>query len=164
MKTKLSINNIIYFILLIVLLLILVFLLTGHKFYYVRTSSMEPDIHQWSLICDKVYKDKNKFYDEVKIGSDITFKTKNGTIVTHRIISIDKQNDLITTQGIKGDATVDASISFNQVLGVVLFSIPLLGFVVMICQTWYFWVMLLCIIIAYFIIKELVKETNKNKK
>ena len=119
---------------------------------------MEPDIHQWSLMCDKVYKDKNEFYENISVDTDITFRTKEGTVITHRIIFVDKENDIIQTKGIKGDAVADEMISFNQVLGVVTFSIPVLGFLVMLCQTWYFWTMLICSIIIYLIIKELMQK------
>ena len=95
MKSKSIFNNIIYIALFVILLIILILLLTGHKLYYVKTSSMDPEIPQWSLICDKVYKDKSDFYNDITIGSDITFRTNNGTVVTHRIIFIDKENDLI---------------------------------------------------------------------
>lgn len=163
MKKIFSINNIIYYLAITILVVILILLLTGHKLYYVKTSSMDPEIPQWSLICDKVYKDKSDFYNDITIGTDITFRTNNGTVVTHRIIFIDKENDLITTQGIKGNSVIDDSISFSQVLGVVTISIPFLGFIVMLCQTWYFWVLLLCLIISYYILKELIKIKKQKK-
>ena len=161
MKKKFNFGNIVTIILSILLLMILVLLLTGHKIFYVKTSSMDPDIPQWSLVIDKSYKTKDDFYNNVGLDDDITFKTESGNVVTHRIIYIDSVNDVIKTQGIKGDAAVDASIGFNQVLGKVIFSIPFLGFLVMMLQTWYFWIMLLCIIAAIIIIKSIFKETKK---
>lgn len=129
--------------------------------FYVKTSSMDPDIKQWSLVIDKTYKTKEEFYDNVKINDDITYKTESGNVITHRIIYLDSVNDVITTQGIKGDAAIDKSISFNQVLGVVKVSVPVLGYIVMLLQTWYFWIMLICVILAAIILKSIFKEIKK---
>jgi len=163
MKKKLTFNNIITIVLLIAIFLILTLLLTGHRLYYVRTNSMDPDIPQWSLIVDKTYKNKDIFYDKVSVGDDLTYKTESGTVVTHRIVFIDEINDVITTQGINGDAALDKSISFSQVLGVVTFSIPMLGYLVVLLKTWYFWTMLVCLIMIGLIIKFIIKESKNNK-
>ena len=150
-----------FVVLLVILLAIVLLLITGHRLFYVKTSSMEPEIPKWSLVIDKTYKTSEEFYKNVKINDDITFRTDSGNVVTHRIICIDPQNDIITTQGIRENAAVDSSISFDNVLGVVQFSIPCLGFLVMIIQTWYFWIMLVCIVLCYYLIKALIIENKK---
>lgn len=161
MVSKKIVSNILFIVLTILLVVILGLLLTGHKLFYVKTSSMEPDIKQWSLVIDKTYKTKEEFYNNVNLNDDITFRTNNGNIVTHRIIYLDYENDVITTQGIKGNASIDSSISYDNVLGVVVFSIPYIGFLVMMLQTWYFWVMFSCIIAVIIILKSLMKQIKK---
>ena len=161
MKTKNKVGNILFVVLLVILLAIMLLLITGHRLFYVKTSSMEPEIPKWSLVIDKTYKTSEEFYKNVKVNDDITFRTDSGNVVTHRIIYIDPQNDIIITQGIRENAAVDSSISFDNVLGAVQFSIPCLGFLVMIIQTWYFWIMLVCIVLCYYLIKALIIENKK---
>lgn len=150
---------------LLVLLVVsqIILILMGYKLMYVKTGSMEPEIHQGSLIYVKNYKDKDTFYNKIEVGNDITYKTESGTVVTHRIINIDVENDLITTQGIIDGAAVDKSIHYSQVIGKVRLAIPVLGYLIMILQTWYFWVILICLIVIVFISKYLYKEIKKNK-
>ena len=75
----------------LVIVAIIIILVSGHNLLYVKTSSMEPDIPQWSLIIVKRYSDKDKFYDNVEIGSDITFTTESGNYLTHRVIFLDEE-------------------------------------------------------------------------
>ena len=161
MKKYLKLNNILTLVLIVIIAVILLLLFTKHKMFYVKTNSMDPDIPQWSLVVDKTYQTKKEFYANVNVGSDITFITESGNTLTHRIVFIDSENDIIQTQGIKGNAALDKEISFKQVLGVVSFSIPLLGYVVMLCQIWYFWVMLICVCLCVIIIKTIIKESKK---
>ena len=161
---KKIIGNIITALLLILIVSQIVLLLLGFKLMVVKTGSMNPDIPQGSLIYIKNYNTKEEFYENIKIGDDITYKTSSGVVVTHRIISLDSDNNKITTQGIIENATVDAPISYENVLGKVRFSIPVIGYVVMFMQTWYFWVIFIYLIAIIMISKYLYKEIKKNKK
>ena len=64
------------------------------------------------------------------MGDPITFVLNEDLVVaTHRVVAVDSQNRLFTT---KGDAneTEDASpVHFNNLVGVPVFAIPLLGYV-----------------------------------
>ena len=68
--------------------------------------------------------------DSVKVGDPITFVLNEDLVVaTHRVVAIDSVNRQFTT---KGDAneTADASpVHFNNLIGVPVFAVPLLGYV-----------------------------------
>ena len=159
---KRTISGLIVFILGSVILLHLVLLIGGFRLYYVKTGSMEPELKQGSLIYVRTYKEKKDFYNNVGVGMDISYRTNSGDVVTHRIISIDEQNDRLSTQGIVGDAVVE-HITYDQVIGRVVYDIPYLGYVVMIIQTWYFWVILGSAVAIAFVSVKLVKELKKEE-
>ena len=160
---KRTISGLIIFVLGSLILLHLVLYIGGYRFFYVKTESMEPDIHKWSLIYVRKYKEKNDFYNNVGYGMDITYISESGEPVTHRVIWIDEEKDILQTKGIYGDAAADAVISRNQVVGRVVKVFPVLGFFVMMIQSIYFWIILITGIIIYFVIKALLKEIKKGK-
>lgn len=108
-------------ILIVILLPFFVPRVVGLQTFSVVSGSMAPIIPTGSLIYVKEVS-----IDDVKINDVITFYGKQGSIVTHRIQQIDK--DGIVT---KGDANEDIDlmkVRKSQLIGKVLFSIPLLGY------------------------------------
>lgn len=160
---KRTISGLAIFVLGSLILLHLALYIGGYRFFYVKTESMEPDIHKWSLIYVRGYKEKNDFYNNIGYGMDITYISESGEPVTHRVIGINEEKDILQTKGINGDAAADAVISRDQVVGRVVKVIPVLGFFVMMIQSIYFWIILITGIIIYFVIKALAKETKKGK-
>ena len=86
----------------------------GFTFFRVVTGSMADTIRVNDIIIVKITKDVK--YDDI-----ITFKS-NGDYITHRIIEINDQK--IITQG-DANNTPDDSINRNDVLGKVVFIIPI---------------------------------------
>ncbi len=160
---KRTISGLIIFVLGSLILLHLVLYIGGYRFFYVKTESMEPDIHKWSLIYVRKYKEKNDFYNNIGYGMDITYISEGGEPVTHRVIWIDEEKDILQTKGIYGDAAADAVISRNQVVGRVVKVIPVVGFFVMIFQTWYFWVIFIALIAVIVVAKALLDELRKGQ-
>lgn len=99
--------------------------LVGLQVFHVISPSMEPTYRVGDLI---YVKDVDP--DGIKVGDPITFVLNEELVVaTHRVVAIDSENRQFTT---KGDAnkTEDASpVHFNNVIGVPVFAIPLLGYV-----------------------------------
>lgn len=93
----------------------------GYTALEVKSGSMMPNIEIADLVIVKVIENKTK--DSFKINDVITFK-KNNHLITHRIISLDK-NNLIT----KGDAnnTEDQPIEYEDIIGRVEKIIPNIG-------------------------------------
>ncbi len=97
--------------------------LFGFKVYSVVSGSMEPEYTVGTLIYVK-----GADPDEVEVGDVITFALKNETPATHRVIDIDKENQLFYTKGDAND-TSDAPVQFNNLIGKPIFKIPYLGYV-----------------------------------
>lgn len=100
------------FLSLIILLLALTFLLImytksrgetptlfGYQLYVIETGSMEPTLKVGSIILTKVPKDAAK----LKKDDIVTFRTKSGSVVTHRIIEVIAGEDGNPQYRTKGD-------------------------------------------------------------
>ena len=158
MKNKIS--NIIIIILSVVIVSYIGLLAFGYRVYAVKTASMHPDIKQGSIAIAKKL-NANEVFDELTIGSDIVFRTSSGNTLTHRVIMLDEANDRLQTQGIREGSTKDAEISSSNVLGKVSFSIPLIGYLVMLIQSTYFIILAICGIAIYVIVSLLIKQLKK---
>ena len=97
----------------------------GFEPYVVLSGSMTPKYPVGSL----VYVEKTD-PNEIEPGKVITYVfDESVTVVTHRVVEVDRENRCFYT---KGDANQDRdgkSVSYENVIGVVKFSIPYLGYV-----------------------------------
>ncbi|MHB1455190.1 MAG: signal peptidase I [Saccharofermentanales bacterium] len=144
-KRKLNIIGNVLFCLIFLLVMIIGFLaiqvklsgavpsIFGNRFYVVLSGSMEPSIHMGSLIVVKSV-DTNA----LKIKDVITFNhLDSGKIVTHRIVKITEISDVryFTTRGDANDTNDFESVKYENVIGKVGFSIPLVGSVINFAST-----------------------------
>ena len=99
--------------------------LVGLQVFNVISGSMEPTYSVGDLLYVKTVDP-----DSVKVGDPITFVLNEDLVVaTHRVVAVDRENRQFVT---KGDAneTEDANpVHFNNLVGVPVFAIPLLGYV-----------------------------------
>lgn len=99
--------------------------LVGLQVFNVMSGSMEPTYSVGDLLYVKTVDP-----DSVKVGDPITFILNEELMVaTHRVVAVDSENRQFTT---KGDAneTADANpVHFNNLIGVPVFALPLLGYV-----------------------------------
>ena len=99
--------------------------LVGLQVFNVISGSMEPTYSVGDLLYVKTVDP-----DGVKVGDPITFVLNEDLVVaTHRVVAVDRENRQFVT---KGDAneTEDANpVHFNNLVGVPVFAIPLLGYV-----------------------------------
>ena len=99
--------------------------LVGLQVFNVISGSMEPTYSVGDLLYVKTVDP-----DSVKVGDPITFVLNEDLVVaTHRVVAVDSANRQFIT---KGDAneTEDANpVHFNNLVGVPVFAIPLLGYV-----------------------------------
>ena len=99
--------------------------LMGLQVFNVISGSMRPTYNVGDLLYVKQVDP-----DSVKVGDPITFVLNEDLVVaTHRVVSVDRENRQFIT---KGDAneTEDANpVHFNNLIGVPVFAIPLLGYV-----------------------------------
>ena len=100
--------------------------LVGFTPYTVLSGSMEPAYHVGSLIY--VQKTDTNTLQE---GDPITFTRTSGLVVTHRIIEVVEENGsrFFRTQGDANEIPDGGAVPARKVIGVPVFTIPLLGYV-----------------------------------
>ena len=123
-----AVNRISTILLIIVLLLTLILFgarVIGFKPYAVLSGSMTPEYPVGSIVYTKHCEP-----NEIREGDVITFMKNETTVVTHRVVSVeDNDNGLCFVT--KGDANADndaGAVHEKNVIGKVAFSIPLLGY------------------------------------
>lgn len=125
--------NIVEYILIGFFAVIIVFSLglyiCNYRAKIVLSGSMEPRIYTGSLMYYKKISESD-VYDVIKNDTIITYEREDGKAVTHRVISYDKEKDIIITKGIDENSANDAPIKASQVKGIYAFSIPILGFII----------------------------------
>ena len=90
----------------------------GYDEYAVLSGSMEPGIPVGAIVYDKNF-----------TGSEA------GTLVTHRIISVDKEEQTVVTQGDANNIADAAPVAWQQIIGVYAFHIPYLGYISIYAKT-----------------------------
>lgn len=99
--------------------------LAGLQVYHVISPSMEPTYSVGDLLYVKTVDP-----DSVKVGDPITFVLNEDLVVaTHRVVAVDRTNRQFTTKGDANEHEDAAPVHFNNLVGVPVFSVPLLGYV-----------------------------------
>lgn len=97
----------------------------GLQPFTVLSGSMEPTYHTGSLIYVKSVEPQ-----DVHVGDPITFVLNEDLVVaTHRVIEIDAENQRFYTKGDANESADGSPVHFNNLIGVPVFTIPLLGYV-----------------------------------
>ena len=130
MKTINKVWSIVSTILVVLIVLCAVFLmgsrLLGYQVYTVISGSMEPVYS----VGDLLYVKSVDSMDDIEVGDDITFVLNEELVVaTHRVVRIDIEKQHYYTKGEANEIEDSEPVHFNNVIGVVQFSIPLLGYV-----------------------------------
>ena len=99
--------------------------LVGLQVFNVISGSMEPTYSVGDLL---YVKDVDP--DAIQVGDPITFVLNEELVVaTHRVVEVDSENRRFYTQGDANDSPDAAPVHFNNVIGIPVFSLPLLGYV-----------------------------------
>lgn len=121
---------------LVVLVVILAIFLMGSRLvglqvFNVVSGSMEPTYSVGDLLYVKTVDP-----DSVKVGDPITFVLNEELVVaTHRVVAVDSENRQFTTKGDANKNEDAAPVHFNNLIGVPVFAVPLLGYVSAFIQT-----------------------------
>ena len=102
----------------------------GYDEYAVLSGSMEPGIPVGAIVYDK-----NFTGSEARDGVVVTYQLPAGTLVTHRIISVDKEEQTVVTQGDANNIADTALVAWQQIVGVYAFHIPYLGYISIYAKT-----------------------------
>ncbi len=95
----------------------------GYTQLAVLSGSMAPKIQ----VGDLVYVKEVDPLD-LKEGDIITYQLTTGTRVTHRIVSINLEEENVVTQGDANDATDASPVAFSNIVGIYAFHLPYLGY------------------------------------
>ena len=163
------IGKIIYIFLFVILIILIIFAVVqktsdnrksigGIKIFTVITGSMIPvyDIGDILIV-------KEVLPEKIKVEDDIVYQGEKGSFkgktITHRVISIKKKDDGnygIITKGV-ANFSQDPEINQTQVLGKVIFKVPIISFILKIITNIYLWMFIPVIIL---IIKNIKKIKN----
>ena len=132
----------------------------GLKTMAVISGSMEPSIPVGSIIVTKPIDN----YTEIAVNDVISFKVSEETIVTHRVVEIDLEEGFISTKGDANEENDLNPIAFTQVIGKVVFDIPIVGFISIYAKT-PIGIIGICIFIAIIITLSFLPDVlEENKK
>ena len=98
----------------------------GYQIYGILSNSMEPEIMTGSVVYVQ-----GVDASDIQVGDVITYKmdAKSDVVATHRVEAINNEKSTFTTKG-DNNTSVDAQpVSFDRLLGKVVFSLPLLGYI-----------------------------------
>lgn len=129
--------------------------LFGYRYYAVKSDSMYPAISKYSLVYIK--KNDTNMRTHLELNQVIAINTGSVPLM-HRIISIN--GDQIITHGDNNRVGVNEEVNYNNVIGVVKFSIPFIGMLFLNKLTIPIIILFVIIII---ISKEIFKEL-KNRR
>lgn len=104
--------------------------LMGYEEMAVLTGSMEPNYPVGSLIFVKEIEP-----DQLEVGDVITYRLDSDTVVTHRIVEIDKEAQTVTTKGDANSSNDGSPVPYSEIVGKAHFEIPYLGYVSMNIKT-----------------------------
>lgn len=99
--------------------------LFGYSPYIILSGSMEPVYGTGSMVYVESVEPESVEVDDV-----ISFVfDEDLTVVTHRVVEIDEENSRFTTKGDANDTIDGGTVHFNNLLGVVAFGVPYLGYI-----------------------------------
>lgn len=131
--------------------------LFGINQYVVTTSSMHPSIPKYSLCYIKELS-PSEVKETIEIGDVVAMDVGAAIPLMHRVIAINE--DTITTQGDYNDHA-DDPVAIDQVVGVMVFSIPVVGFLF---ASIYPWIILMLLVVLYYGFKYVIKELKQSRR
>lgn len=167
-------------ILLVVLVLFTLYFIDAHKnmksgvkkhplfgAYIIISPSMVPTIKVEDAIVIQ-----RKDEDELKVGDIITFLSSDprysGLTITHRIVAIEKSKKgelYYRTKGDNNNTEDSALVSYRNVYGKVIVTIPKIGYLQRILTNvygWIFFIIIPCIALVVYDVVKLLKSMRKN--
>ncbi len=121
------------------------------KSYAVASGSMEPTMPVGSLVLVRKVDPKN-----LKAGDIIVFggARSDGENVTHRVVENNQEQKQLTTKGDANEVQDLNPVTYDQVVGRVIWHVPKAGTAVMYMQSWYGKTVIVAVLIAGFVLVE----------
>jgi len=131
----------------------------GYKSYVIKTNSMEPTINVNDVVITKQIKQ-----EKIKVGDVITF-LQDGEVITHRITKIDDGEKIqYTTKGDNNNIEDTFKITYENIEGKHILTIPHLGKVVQILENKLVFLIILLIILIFLFIQLQNQEKMDNRR
>ena len=128
--------------------------------YTIISPSMVPNIKVYDVVVDVKVNDPS----DIKINDVITFNSDkpelHGGTITHRVISITKDENGNYLYQTKGDSNLvedDGLVEYNKIVGKVAFKIPQLGRLQFFLASSFGWLTVILIPALFIIIKDILK-------
>ncbi len=158
-----KVKSILYVIAVLLLLLVIMAVavpkFTDVEYRAVLTGSMTPEIPAGSLVVIVP-----TAADEIQLGDDITFVSQGDIVVTHRVVSIDRERNEFTTWGIANPSdALDPPNEYKNIIGVVRYHIPAIGIPINYLSTTTGKIITVTAIIAIFILTSLLDVAFRKK-
>lgn len=152
--------NVFYNIVSIVIVAVFIFTLglkfTDTKVYAVATPSMKEELFEGDMVFVRTA-------GEYLEGDIITANLPSGGTFTHRIISVDNEKKLVYTMGDNNPQPDPLPTAFDDIVGKVVFSVPMLGNLALKFEPVTVMVTLAVVLVALMVIRFIVYRF-KNKK
>lgn len=134
--------------------------LFGYKSYIIKTNSMEPTININDVVINK---DVSK--DAINVGDVITF-LHEGEVITHRITKIDNDSGVTqyTTKGDNNNIEDTFKITYENIKGKHVLTIPYLGKVVQLLENKLLFLIILLIILIFMFAQLQNQEKKDNRR
>lgn len=136
----------------------------GYQAYIITTNSMEPNIREGDVIIIKQCDEQT-----LKEGDIITFRNSKNEFVTHRIISIEEEQNekLYVTKGDNNTIEDLEKISFNAIEGILILRVPFLGNILLLFRNRIYLILLVLVMILIYLYtrkREEKKRIRREKK
>lgn len=132
-----------------------------YEAYLITTNSMEPELKKDDIIIIKKCKE-----EELKVGDIVTFK-RDGEVITHRIVEIDKNDNTgiqYLTKGDNNNVADDEYITFEDIEGLEILRIPYLGKIVNALKSGIIIILILLIFLIVYLNKIEMKEKSEIRR
>jgi len=135
----------------------------GYRVFTVISGSMEPTYSVGDLIYVK-----SVDVNTIEVDDPITFVlNENLVVATHRVVSVDKENQYFYTKGDANEIADSAPVHFNNVIGVPHFAIPKLGYVSEFIQNppgMYITIATLAVLIILVFLPDMISKKEEDPK
>lgn len=129
----------------------------GYRLFVITSESMEPTLYEGDII---FVKETNSYEN----GDIITFTMNNTEIpTTHRIIEVYNENSFLT-QGDSNSFADPNTISKDNIIGEVVYSIPKIGKGIEVTQKLRYLLLVVILLLVWRLIYKRKKEKSKRRK
>ena len=132
----------------------------GLESYTVVSGSMEPEIPVGSAVYVK-----KRAFEKISEGDVITFLTEHGNMrVTHRVTEVDEKKKTFATKGDANEYADRQMVKWENVCGVVIYSLPKAGYVQDFLGKRYGKLTAAAVLAGLFLLTELLENENTKKE